>query len=197
MKLPIIAYGDPILRKKAVDLSTDLPDLDTTISNMFETMYAAHGVGLAAPQVGLSIRLFIVDGRPFAEDEKELADFKKVFINPQILEESGDEWTFNEGCLSIPDIREDIRRQQKIHIAYLDEKGQAHEETYTGLAARIIQHEYDHIEGKLFIDKLSPLRKTMLKNKLDSISKGFIKVDYKMKFPISKGSPGKMRKKKR
>ncbi|MFN8406279.1 MAG: peptide deformylase [Sphingobacteriaceae bacterium] len=197
MKLPIIAYGDPILRKKAVDISTDLPDLDTTISNMFETMYAAHGVGLAAPQVGLSIRLFIVDGRPFAEDEKELADFKKVFINPQILEESGDEWTFNEGCLSIPDIREDIRRQQKIHIAYLDEKGQAHEETYTGLAARIIQHEYDHIEGKLFIDKLSPLRKTMLKNKLDSISKGFIKVDYKMKFPISKGSPGKMRKKKR
>lgn len=197
MKLPIIAYGDPILRKKAVDISTDLPDLDTTISNMFETMYAAHGVGLAAPQVGLSIRLFIVDGRPFAEDEKELADFKKVFINPQILEESGDEWTFNEGCLSIPDIREDIRRQQKIHIAYLDEKGQAHEETYTGLAARIIQHEYDHIEGKLFIDKLSPLRKTMLKNKLDSISKGLIKVDYKMKFPISKGSPGKMRKKKR
>lgn len=197
MKLPIIAYGDPILRKKAVDISTNLPDLDTTISNMFETMYAAHGVGLAAPQVGLSIRLFIVDGRPFAEDEKELADFKKVFINPQILEESGDEWTFNEGCLSIPDIREDIRRQQKIHIAYLDEKGQAHEETYTGLAARIIQHEYDHIEGKLFIDKLSPLRKTMLKNKLDSISKGFIKVDYKMKFPISKGSPGKMRKKKR
>ena len=186
MKLPIIAYGDPVLRKKAANISSDYPDLNILIENMFETMYAAHGVGLAAPQVGLSIRLFIIDATPFEEDDEALKDFKKVFINPEITEESGDKWSFNEGCLSIPDIREDVNRHQNLTITYLDQDWNEHTESYSGLAARVIQHEYDHIEGKLFTDKLSPLRKAMLKNRLDSISKGFVKVDYKMKFPALK-----------
>lgn len=186
MKLPIIAYGDPVLRKKASDIDLTYTDLDKLIENMFETMYAAHGVGLAAPQIGLSIRLFVIDAKPFAEDEKGLENFKKVFINAKILEETGNKWVFNEGCLSIPDIREDIQREETIRISYMDEKGKHHEETFKGMAARVIQHEYDHIEGKLFIDKLNPLRKTMLKSKLESISKGLIRVDYKMKFPAVK-----------
>lgn len=186
MKLPIIAYGDSVLRKKAAEISEDHPDLDVLIANMFETMYGAHGVGLAAPQIGLSIRLFVIDATSFAEDEPALKDFKKVFINAQIIEETGEKWTFNEGCLSIPDIREDISRNDTLRISYLDENWVQHEETFSGLAARVIQHEYDHIEGKLFTDKLSPLRKAMLKNRLDSISKGLVKVDYKMKFPSLK-----------
>ncbi len=186
MKLPIIAYGDSVLRKKAADISQDYPDLEVLIANMFETMYGAHGVGLAAPQIGLSIRLFVIDATSFAEDEPALKDFKKVFINAHITEESGEKWVFNEGCLSIPEIREDISRQDTVKISYYDENWIQHEETFNGLAARIIQHEYDHIEGKLFTDKLSPLRKAMLKNRLDSISKGMIKVDYKMKFPSLK-----------
>ena len=149
-------------------------------------MYGAHGIGLAAPQIGLSIRLFIVDATSFAEDEPALKDFKKTFINAKILEESGDKWSFNEGCLSIPEIREDINRHESLTISYYDENWKHHQETYNGLAARIIQHEYDHIEGKLFIDKLSPLRKAMLNNKLGSISKGLVKVEYKMKFPALK-----------
>lgn len=186
MKFPIIAYGDPVLRKKAVDISPEYPGLSTLIVNMFETMYSANGIGIAAPQIGLSIRLFVIDAAPFADEDTSLKDFKKVFINAQILEETGDKWSFNEGCLSIPDIREDIDRPQTLTISYLDENWQQHQETYSGMAARIIQHEYDHIEGKLFTDKLSPLRKAMLKNRLDSISKGFVKVDYKMKFPALK-----------
>lgn len=186
MKLPIIAYGDSVLRKKASDIPTDYPDLQLLISNMFETMYAAHGVGLAAPQVGLSLRLFVVDAGSFAEDDEKLKDFKKVFINARILDETGDKWTFNEGCLSIPDIREDVSRHQNLTINYFDENWVEHTESYDGLAARVIQHEYDHIEGKLFTDKLSPLRKAMLKNRLDSISKGIVKVEYKMKFPALK-----------
>lgn len=186
MNLPIIAYGDSILRRKAVDITREYPDLDVLIANMFETMYGAHGVGLAAPQVGLSIRLFVIDATSFAEDEPALENFKKVFINAQIQEESGEKWAFNEGCLSIPDIREDIHRQETIRISYFDENWEQHEETFSGLAARVIQHEYDHIEGKLFTDKLSPLRKALLKNRLDSISKGIVKVDYKMKFPAMK-----------
>lgn len=182
MKLPIIAYGDPVLRRKAEDIPKDHPELNTLIANMFETMYAAHGVGLAAPQIGLSIRLFVIDATPFSDDKEDLKNFKKIFINAQILKENGNEWNFNEGCLSIPDIREDISRKQTIVISYYDENWQHHEETYKGLAARVIQHEYDHIEGKLFTDKLSPLRKEMLKNRLLSISKGQIDVDYKMKF---------------
>lgn len=186
MKLPIIAYGDPVLRKKAIDIAPEYPDLNTLIANMFDTMYTAHGIGLAAPQIGLSVRLFVIDAGPFAEEDPSLKDFKKVFINAQILDETGDKWVFNEGCLSIPDIREDINRHQTLTISYMDESLQQIQETYSGMAARIIQHEYDHIEGKLFTDKLSPLRKAMLKNRLDSISKGFVKVDYKMKFPALK-----------
>jgi len=186
MKLPIIAYGDSVLRKKGTEITKDYPELNNLIENMFETMYGAHGVGLAAPQIGLSIRLFVVDATSFAEDEPALKDFKKAFINAKIIEESGSKWSFNEGCLSIPDIREDIDRHESLTISYYDENWKHYEETYKGLAARIIQHEYDHIEGKLFVDKLSPLRKAMLNNKLSSISKGIVKVEYKMKFPALK-----------
>ncbi len=187
MKLPIVAYGDPILKKKAAFIDEEYPELNVLIENMFETMYAAHGVGIAAPQIGLSIRLFVVDASPFAEDEApELKDFKKVFINAQILEEEGEKWNFSEGCLSIPDIREEVSRHESILIHYFDENWVEHEERYDGLAARVIQHEYDHIEGKLFIDRLGVLRKAMLKSKLESIAKGQVKVDYKMKFPAVK-----------
>lgn len=183
MKLPIIAYGDPVLRQKAKEIDKDYPQLDNLIENMFETMYAAYGVGIAAPQIGLPIRLFVIDGEPYAEDDPVMDGFKKVFINPRIIEESGTPWNYNEGCLSIPDIREDISRKEQITIIYFDENWVEHEETYTGLAARVIQHEYDHIEGILFTDKLSPLKKALLKGRLDDISKGKIDIDYKMKFP--------------
>jgi peptide deformylase len=187
MKLPIVAYGDPVLRKKAIDVDPAAqPDIKKLVDDMFETMYTARGVGLAAPQVGLSVRLFVIDATPFDDDEPELKDFKKVFINAQILEENGEEWAFNEGCLSIPEIREDVYRKPVIRMSYLDENLQQHEETFKGLAARVIQHEYDHIEGKLFTDKLSPLRKRMLEKKLNDISRGMIKADYKMKFPAVK-----------
>ncbi len=186
MKLPILAYGDPILKRKCEEIDADYPKLGELIDNMFQTMYAAHGVGLAAPQIGLSIRLFVVDASPFAEDDDQLKDFKKVFINAWITEEDGEKWMFNEGCLSIPDVREDVSRPPRIRIQYVDENWVEHDEVYEGLAARIIQHEYDHIEGKLFIEKLSPLRKAMLKGKLDAITKGNVKTDYKMKFPVRK-----------
>ncbi|KKX46544.1 MULTISPECIES: peptide deformylase [Sphingobacterium] len=190
MKLPIVAYGDPVLRKVADEIDEDYPNLKQLIADMFETMYAASGVGLAAPQVGLPIRLFVIDATPFAEDieeEKEvLTAFKKVFINPIMVEESGEKWAFNEGCLSIPDINEDVLRHPNIKINYLDENFEEHEIDLSGLAARVVQHEYDHIEGKLFTDKLSTLKKTMLKGKLDTISKGMIRVGYKMKFPFQK-----------
>ncbi|NGM65476.1 peptide deformylase [Sphingobacterium sp. SGR-19] len=189
MKLPIVAYGDPILRKKAEEIDEDYPNLKGLISDMFETMYAARGVGLAAPQVGLPIRLFVIDASPFAEDDEEeegdptLKGFKKVLINPIIIEEKGEKWGFNEGCLSIPDINEEVMRPSHVVINYLDENFEEHEVELSGLAARVVQHEYDHIEGKLFIDKLSPLKKAMLKGKLDAISKGMVEVGYKMKFP--------------
>ncbi len=186
MKLPIIAYGDSILRKKASDISKDYPRLNQLIVDMYETMYNAHGVGLAAPQIGLSVRLFVIDATPFAEDDEKLKNFRKVFINAKILKEAGEKWDFNEGCLSIPEIREDISRNQTITIFYVDENWKEYTETYSGLAARIIQHEYDHIEGKLFTDRLGPLRKAMLKSRLEAISKGLVKVDYKMKFPAQK-----------
>ena len=195
MILPITAYGDPVLRKKAKEISEDYPKLKELIENMWETMYGAYGVGLAAPQVGLPIRIFLVDTSPFAEDEElseeeknELAGLKKVFINARILEESGDEWAFNEGCLSIPDIREDVFRKPEIKIEYYDEDFNKHVEEYKGIAARVIQHEYDHIEGILFTDKLSSLKKRLIKGKLSNISKGKIQVDYRMKFPeLKKG----------
>lgn len=190
MILPIVAYGDPVLKKKAVEITKDYPKLDDLISNMYETMYNANGVGLAAPQIGLAIRMFLVDTEPFAEDEsfskeeqEQLKSFKKTFINPIILEEEGDEWAFNEGCLSIPDVREDVFRQPKIKIQYQDESFNTYTEEYDGLIARVIQHEYDHIEGVLFTDKLSSFKKRLLKGKLQNISKGKIRADYKMRFP--------------
>ena len=193
MILPIVAYGDPVLKKQAKEITKDYPNLDTLIDNMFETMYGAYGVGLAAPQIGLSIRLFIVDASPFAEDDdlskeekEQLKDFKRVFINPIILEETGDEWAFNEGCLSIPDVREDVFRQPNIKIQYQDQDFNTHTEELSGLAARVFQHEYDHIEGVLFTDKLSALKKRLIKGKLTNISKGKINVDYRMKFPLMK-----------
>jgi len=187
MKFPIIAYGDPVLRRKATAIEPEeYPHVKELIENMFETMYAAHGVGLAAPQVGLSMRLFVVDASPFAEDDETLVGFKKAFINAQVLEETGEEWPFNEGCLSIPDIREDVYRCKHVRLSYYDEHWKHYEETFTGMAARIIQHEYDHIEGKLFTDKLSPLRKRLIEKKLNDISKGIVDVEYKMKFPAVK-----------
>jgi peptide deformylase len=186
MKLPIVAYGDPVLKKVAAEIGPDYPEINALIDDMFETMYHAQGVGLAAPQIGLSIRLFVIDASPFEEDDTQLKDFKKVFINAVITEENGEKWAFNEGCLSIPDIREDVSRSEKLTIKYQDENWTWHEESYHGLAARVIQHEYDHIEGKLLTDRLSPLRKAMLKNRLEAISKGLVKVDYKMKFPAQR-----------
>lgn len=192
MKLPIVAYGDPVLRKVTEEIDEDYPNLKQLIDDMFETMYAARGVGLAAPQVGLSIRLFVVDATPFAEDDEDgegdpsLKDFKKVFINPILVEETGEKWAFNEGCLSIPDINEEVMRPENVVINYLDENFVEQEIELNGLAARIIQHEYDHIEGKLFVDKLGALKKTMIKSRLENISKGLIRVSYKMKFPNQK-----------
>lgn len=195
MILPIVAYGDPVLRKVAVEIDADYPNLEKLISNMKETMYNASGVGLAAPQIGKAIRLFLIDASPFAEDEdlpekdrEVLKTFNRVFINAQITEEEGEEWVFNEGCLSIPDVREDVFRQPKITIEYQDEDFKKHTETLDGLAARVFQHEYDHIEGILFTDKLSTLKKRLIKKRLENISKGKITADYRMRFPnIKKG----------
>ena len=190
MILPIVAYGDPILKKRASEISKSTPKLDETIINMYESMYGAHGVGLAAPQVGLSIRLFLVDTSPFADDEEysveeqeKLKDFKRTFINAKIIEETGVEWSFNEGCLSIPNVREEVLRKPVIKVEYLDENFNMHTETFDGLIARVIQHEYDHIEGILFTDKVSTLKKRLLKGKLSNISKGKTSVDYRMRFP--------------
>ena len=190
MILPIVAYGDPVLRKKSKEISKEYPNLQELIANMKETMYNASGVGLAAPQIGKAIRLFIIDASPFADDDdltKEenevLKNFNRVFINPKIIKEEGDEWSFNEGCLSIPEIREDVWRQPIITIEYQDEQFEKHTEILSGLAARIFQHEYDHIEGVLFTDRISSLKKRLLKKKLENISKGKIKADYRMRFP--------------
>ncbi len=193
MILPIIAYGDPVLRKETEEINKDYLELDALIENMFETMYEARGIGLAAPQIGSPIRLFIVDASPFEDDDdlseeeqKFVSTFKRVFINARILEETGDEWAFNEGCLSIPDVREDVFRKPNILIEYQDENFKKHTESFSGIVARIIQHEYDHIEGVLFTDKLSPLKKRLIKSKLANISKGNVSIDYRMKFPNAK-----------
>lgn len=199
MILPIVLYGDPVLRKVATPIQKDYPGLSDLIANMFETMYQAKGVGLAAPQIGKSIRLFIVDAAPFAdvdeseeededaelskEEAAELKDFKRIFINPTIIEEDGEEWKFNEGCLSIPKIREDVARKPFIVMRYMDADFQEWEEEFDGLAARIIQHEYDHIEGKLFTDKINPLRRKLLKRRLEDITKGKVSPDYKVRIP--------------
>jgi peptide deformylase len=191
MIYPIVVYGDPVLRKKCVDIDKNYENLAQLIKDMYETMYDANGVGLAAPQIGKAIRLFVIDATPFAEvdeDEepefteaemKQMNGFKKTFINAQILEEVGEEWKFNEGCLSIPKIREDVLRKPKVTIEYYDETFKKHKDTYEGVIARVIQHEYDHIEGVLFTDKISPFKRKLISGKLTDISKGKFRADYK------------------
>lgn len=188
MILPIVAYGTPVLREETEEIDKNYPDLKLLIEDMWETMYASKGVGLAAPQIGKPIRLFLVDASGFNEDDEhpELENFKRVFINPIIVEETGKEWKFEEGCLSIPGIREDVSRKPNVVIEYYNEKFELIEETIDGIAARIVQHEYDHIEGVLFTDKINPLRKRLIKGKLNDIAKGNIKVSYRMKFPLVK-----------
>ncbi|QBA64641.1 peptide deformylase [Muriicola soli] len=193
MILPIVAYGDPVLRKVGAEIDKDYEGLQTLIENMWETMYNANGVGLAAPQIGLAIRLFMVDTSPFADDDElseeeqnQLKNFKQVFVNAQMIEETGKTWPFNEGCLSIPDIREDVTRNDTITLRYQDENFKEYTETFDGILARVIQHEYDHIQGVLFTDKVSSLKKRLLKGKLTNISKGKIQVDYRMRFPLLK-----------
>ena len=186
MVLPIVGYGHPTLRKKATPITPDFPNLQKLIANMYETMHKAHGVGLAAPQINESIRLFVIDSTPMTEDPEEgsepVAVVKKTFINATILSETGKEWSFNEGCLSIPEVREDVIRKDTIEIRYFDENFEEKTETYNGIVARIIQHEYDHIEGILFIDKISVFRRQLIKNRLLKIQKGEIRVNYQMKF---------------
>lgn len=180
MILPITVYGNPVLRKVAEEIDEDYKDLDKLIENMFNTMYKAEGVGLAAPQINKSIRLMVIDATPFAEDEPDLKDFKKVFINPEILEFKGDKEAFNEGCLSLPGIREDVIRPTKIRINYLDENFNEHEEEWEGVKARIVQHEYDHLEGTLFVDRISPIKKRLLNGRLNAIAKGKTVPEYKI-----------------
>lgn len=187
MIYPIVAYGDPVLRKKSDEITIDYPNLSELIDNMFLTMYKSNGVGLAAPQIGLAIRLFVIDAAPFKDDNPEVENFKKVFINAQILEEEGKKWKFNEGCLSIPGIREDIDRKPTITIQYQDEDFVTHTETFDGVKARIIQHEYDHIEGILFTDLIPSLKRQLIKKKLQNIMDGKSRPDYRMKFCNKKG----------
>lgn len=193
MILPIVAYGDPVLKKVAKDIPEDFAGLKDLVANMFETMYNANGVGLAAPQVGKSVRIFVIDPSPFAEEEelmeeerKALQNGKRAFINAHIVERDGEDWSFPEGCLSIPGIQEDIFRPEEITLEYLDEDLNPRKETFTGVLARVIQHEYDHIEGILFTDKISSLKKRLIKNKLKNITLGKIDVDYRMRFPKAK-----------
>jgi peptide deformylase len=178
MVYPIVIYGHPLLRKVAEDIDGDYPGLDQVIADLFDTLYRSEGLGLAAPQIGKSIRIFVIDGKPVAEDEPELAGFRKVFINAHITEKYGDLQLMTEGCLSIPNLREEVNRESHIHITFYDENWQYHDEEYDGYKARIIQHEYDHLDGILFTDKVSPLRKRLLKGKLLAISKGKFEADY-------------------
>jgi peptide deformylase len=181
MILPIYAYGSPVLRKKALDIDATYPDLKTLIANMYTTMYESDGIGLAAPQIGLSIRLFVIDGSHIDGIQPE--GFKQTFINAQILEETGEEWKYEEGCLSIPKIHENVSRKPVVKVRFLDEDFVEHTKTFDGMAARIIQHEYDHIEGILFVDHISPLKRNLLKSKLNNISLGKVDHHYKMRFP--------------
>ena len=179
MIYPIVVYGHPILRKIAEDVDQDYPGLNQIIKDMFETMYYAEGVGLAAPQIGKSIRIFVIDGKPLSDEEPSLEDFKKTFINAHIEEKTGEFMLMSEGCLSIPNIREEVNRESHIRITYYDENWVFYDEVYDGYKARIIQHEYDHLDGVMFTDKVSPLRRRLLKGKLNSISKGKFEADYK------------------
>jgi peptide deformylase len=194
MILPIIGYGDPVLRKVGEAITPDYPNLKETIANMYDTMYNAYGVGLAAPQVGLPIRLFVIDTTPFSDDEdmseadqKKMNGFKRTFINAKILKEEGEEWSFNEGCLSIPDVREDVYRNPVVTIEYCEEDFVMKTEVFDGLIARVIQHEYDHIEGVLFTDKISSLKKRLIQKKLKNITEGKTFQEYRMKFFGKKG----------
>ena len=180
MILPVYAYGQPVLRQKAAEIDKDYPNLQGLIADMFETMYASNGIGLAAPQIGLGIRLFITDGSEIEDIIPE--GFKQVFINPQMIEEFDEKWDYEEGCLSIPQVRADVNRHSKLVLRYFDENWQEHTQEFEGMAARIIQHEYDHIEGILFTDRIHPLKRTMLKSRLNGISQGRVNVSYKMKF---------------
>lgn len=182
MIYPVTVFGDPILRKKAETITEDFKDLKGFIQNMFETMYTSDGVGLAAPQVGQSIRIFVMDSTT-DEEEDEPAGIKKAFINPEIIEIYGDKWVMNEGCLSVPEIREDVLRPEFVRIKYHDENFVEHEETFSGFTARVIQHEYDHLEGIMFVDYLNPLKKRILKSKLTAISKGKVIPKYRIKIP--------------
>lgn len=182
MIYPIVAYGDPVLKKVAVDIEKGSIDIKKLEEDMFETMYESNGVGLAAPQIGKSIRMFVMDGEPL--DEDKLKDFKKTFVNPTILEESGEDWAFEEGCLSIPGVRAEVYRPSTVKVHYFDTDWNEYTEEFDGLAARIIQHEYDHLEGVLFTDYLSAIKKRLIKSKLTDISKGQVKADYRMKFPM-------------
>jgi peptide deformylase len=186
MILPVVAYGNPVLKKVTKEIDSSYPDLDQFIADMFETMYQSDGVGLAAPQVNRSIRLFVIDATAFAEKFPEAEGFKRVFINAKIYKKEGDEIPFNEGCLSFPGIREDIMRKPVIYMKYLDEHFQPHDEKFEGVLSRVIQHEYDHTDGILFIDRMSSLRRILLKGKLNDISKGNVEVSYKMLFPLQK-----------
>lgn len=194
MILPIIGYGDPVLRKMGTEVTPEYPHLKQIISDMYETMYNAFGVGLAAPQIGLPIRLFVIDTKPFGDDDEleleeqtALKNFRRTFINAKILSEDGDEWGFNEGCLSIPEVREDVYRHENVTIEYDDEDFNRKTETFDGLIARVIQHEYDHIEGILFTDRISSLKKRLIQKKLANIMEGKTRPDYKMKFSQKKG----------
>lgn len=183
MIFPILAYGHPTLKKIAKKIDKTYPKLEELISDMYNTMYKSNGVGLAAPQINKSIRLFVVDATAYKEEFPETANLKKVFINAEILETEGEEWATKEGCLSVPKINEDVFRQQKVHITYYDEYFEFHDEWFEGWAARVIMHEYDHLEGILFVDRLSNMKKMMLRRKLQDISKGKLKLDYKMILP--------------
>ena len=194
MILPIVGYGDPVLRKVGESITPDYPQLYELIHNMYDTMYNAYGVGLAAPQIGLPIRLFVIDTEPFADSESlsaeesaQLKGFKRTFINAQILKEEGEEWGFNEGCLSIPDVREDVYRKERVTLQYCDEHFVEKTEVFDGLIARVIQHEYDHIEGILFTDKISMLKRTLIKKKLQNVMDGKARPDYRMRFYNKKG----------
>lgn len=181
MVYPVVLFGSPVLRKVAKNIDKDFPNLDKLIEDMWETMEASDGVGLAAPQIGKSIRLFVIDASPMAEDEPSLKDFRRVFINANIIEETGEEWGFVEGCLSVPEIREEVYRPSTVTIEYYDENFEFHKETLEGIGARIVQHEYDHLEGTMFVDKVSPLKKKLLKGRLTNISKGKVRANYKTK----------------
>lgn len=186
MIYPIVAYGHAVLRKRAEDIAQDYPELGTLVADMFETMYNAKGVGIAAPQIGKGIRIFVVDGSPIEDDTLDMKNFKKVFINPEVLKEDGEEWGYDEGCLSIPDVIEEVYRPEEVTIRYRDADWNLKEETYVGIQARIIQHEYDHLEGVLFTDHLGGLRKQLIKSRLKRISEGRYSTFYPMTYPPKK-----------